>query len=103
MNRVASWLGPMVTYGLALATPVSALDVDSGQRPDAISIATDVRSPLLAIDRNRATVVERIVVQWGDALANAGTGISAEQLREMLLGMRADHLFAASLAGNLEG
>ncbi|MFO1303335.1 MAG: tail fiber domain-containing protein [Burkholderiales bacterium] len=60
-------------------------------------------SPLLAIDRNREAVVERIVAQWGDALARAGAGITAEHLREMLLGMRADQLFAASLVGSLEG
>ncbi|MFO1305471.1 MAG: tail fiber domain-containing protein [Burkholderiales bacterium] len=60
-------------------------------------------SPLLAIDRNREAVVERVVAQWGDALARAGAGITADQLREMLQGMRADQLFAASLVGSLDG
>ena len=60
-------------------------------------------SPLLAIDRNRATIADRIVTQWGDALSVSDAGLNAEQLRTMLLGLRSDHLLAASLAGNLEG
>ncbi|MFO1303327.1 MAG: tail fiber domain-containing protein [Burkholderiales bacterium] len=60
-------------------------------------------SPLLAIDSNRSTVVERIVAQWGEALLRANAGIAGDQLREMLQGMRADQLLAASLAGSLDG
>ena len=60
-------------------------------------------SALLSIDQNRNTVVERIVGEWGEAPAQSGAGITVEQLRAMLLGMRADHLLAASLAGKLEG
>ncbi|MFO1306010.1 MAG: tail fiber domain-containing protein [Burkholderiales bacterium] len=63
----------------------------------------DDASPLLAIDRNRDAVVERIVAQWGDALVRSNAGLGAGQLREMLLGMRSDQLLAASLVGNLEG
>ncbi len=62
-----------------------------------------VPSPLLSIDQNRATVVERIVGQWGDRLVSSTTGISSAQLREILFGLRADHLLAASLAGSVEG
>src|SRR5262249_790955 len=50
-----------------------------------------------------ATVIERIVTQWGEPLAKANAGLSAEQLRAMLNAMRADHLLAASLAGSLNG
>ncbi|MFO1303329.1 MAG: tail fiber domain-containing protein [Burkholderiales bacterium] len=60
-------------------------------------------SPLLAIDRNRATVVDRVVAQWGDELARSNAGITQAQLREMLLAMRADQLLAATLAGSLDG
>jgi hypothetical protein len=60
-------------------------------------------SPLLAIDQNRVTVAERIVSEWGDALVAAKAGVDREQLRALLLGMRADQLLAASLAGSLEG
>lgn len=60
-------------------------------------------SALLAIDQNRATVVDRIVSQWGAALEAAGVGVDGEQLRTMLEGLRADHLLAVSLAGSLEG
>ncbi len=89
---------------MSLAVCASAVELD---RPDgtgdASSVAKSVPSPLLAIDRNRSTVVERIVAQWGDALTRANAGIGVDQLREMLLAMRADQLLAASLAGNLEG
>ena len=60
-------------------------------------------SPLLAIDQHRATVVERIDAAWGEALAYSGAGVSRSQLREMLMGLRADQLLAASLAGSLTG
>ena len=62
-----------------------------------------VPSALLTIDQNRSTVVERIVGEWGDRLATANAGINSAQLREILSGLRADHLLAASLAGNVEG
>lgn len=62
-----------------------------------------IPNPLLAIDQNRSTVVDRVVAEWGHALATSGAGLSSEQLRSMLMGLRADHLLAASLAGNLEG
>jgi hypothetical protein len=57
---------------------------------------------LLAVDQNRATVIERIVNSWGDQLA-LEAGLSRAQLREMLAAMRADQLLAASLAGSLSG
>jgi hypothetical protein len=58
---------------------------------------------LLTIDQNRSTVVDRIVADWGDALARSNAGIDRAQLRQILERMRADHLLAASLAGSLEG
>jgi len=62
-----------------------------------------VPSALLTIDHNRTTVVERIVGEWGDRLARSNAGIDAAQLREILSGLRSDHLLAASLAGSVEG
>src|SRR5437773_41313 len=62
-----------------------------------------VPSALLTIDQNRATVVDRIVNQWGDRLVSSGASISSRQLREILSALRADHLLAASLAGSVEG
>jgi hypothetical protein len=76
----------------------------------ALSLIADNASPqhivpsaLLTIDQNRSTVVERIVSQWGDRLASTNAGLSPTQLREILNGLRADHLLAASLAGSVEG
>src|SRR5437870_12473786 len=62
-----------------------------------------VPSALLTIDQNRATVVDRIVNQWGDRVAGSNTGITSVRLRGILSGLRADHLLAASLAGSVEG
>jgi hypothetical protein len=62
-----------------------------------------VPSALLTIDQNRSTVVERIVTEWGRDLAASSAGISIEQLRSMLHGMRADYLLAATVSGSLEG
>src|SRR5258705_11275080 len=58
---------------------------------------------LLAVDQHRATVIDRVVTQWGEPLTQSGAGLNAEQLREMLGGLRADYLLAASLAGTLGG
>jgi Chaperone of endosialidase len=60
-------------------------------------------SALLTIDQNRATVIERIVGEWGDRLASSNAGITQTQLRQILTGLRSDHLLAASLAGSVEG
>src|SRR6266536_6506332 len=62
-----------------------------------------VPNALLTIDQNRPTVVERIVGEWGERLTASNAGISSAQLREILSGLRADHLLAASLAGSMEG
>jgi hypothetical protein len=60
-------------------------------------------SALLVIDQHRASVIERIVSEWGAPLEQSNAGISSVQLRAMLEGLRADHLLAASLAGSLSG
>ena len=58
---------------------------------------------LLSIDQHRATVIDRIVTQWGDQLATSSAALKPDQLRTMLNGLRADDLLAASLAGTLDG
>jgi hypothetical protein len=58
---------------------------------------------LLAIDQNRTTVVDRIVGEWGATLSRSTAGISSAQLHTLLMGLRADHLLAASLAGSPSG
>ena len=68
------------------------------------AIANDlIPNPLLAIDQNRGTLVDRIVTEWGPRLAQSSAALSPEQLRTILSGLRSDHLLAASLAGNLDG
>jgi hypothetical protein len=58
---------------------------------------------LLAIDQQRASVVERVVATWGPALATSSDSVSIDELRTRLLSLRADRLLAASLAGSEEG
>jgi hypothetical protein len=58
---------------------------------------------LLAIDQQRASVVERIVDAWGPLLARSSASVSVDELRTRLMALRADRLFAASLAGTLDG
>jgi PEP-CTERM motif-containing protein len=79
---------------------INAFEPSTGGNAMAQRIAP---SALLTIDQYRATVVERIVGEWGDRLARSNAGISAAQLRQILSGLRSDHLQAASLAGSVEG
>jgi hypothetical protein len=91
-------MSPVVAIGLLCAAFAYRATAQ-----DAATVVNYAPSPLLAIDQNRSTVVDRVVGQWGEALAQAGAGLTAEQLRELLAGLRADHLLAASLSGTLEG
>ena len=90
-----------LALAFAIGPSASAGSTDRVER----SAGTDAlgASALLAVDRHRPTIVERIVNEWGDKLAASGGGLSRQQLREILLGMRADQLLAASLAGSLDG
>ncbi|MFO1303328.1 MAG: tail fiber domain-containing protein [Burkholderiales bacterium] len=90
MASALRWVVPSIC-AILVAGPSRAVELDAAP------------SPLLAIDSNREAVVERIATQWSDALSRAGAGITRDQLREMLLGMRADQLLAASLVGSLDG
>jgi hypothetical protein len=58
---------------------------------------------LLAIDQHRATVIDRIVSQWGESLAQSDTALDVAHLRLMLETLRADDLLAASLSGTVKG
>jgi hypothetical protein len=78
----------------ALAAPPAA---------DGLVLAAAQPNALLTIDQNRTTVVDRIVSDWGEAISKSGVGLTPDQLREILSGLRADHLLAASLAGTPTG
>lgn len=90
-------------HTLLLAAWVGMLVIPEGQAQEPAAGLRVAPNALLSIDRNRTTVVERVVGAWGEALAATNAGITVEQLRAMLLGMRADYLLAASVAGSLEG
>jgi hypothetical protein len=88
------------TRPVVLTLCLAALGVGSALAQTAVHASPDA---LLAVDQNRATVIERIVADWGAALAQSNAGIDAGQLRHLLQGMRADYLLAASLAGSVDG
>jgi len=75
----------------------------AGSAANSSSYLSAAPSPLLAIDQNRSTVIDRIVGEWGEALLHSNAGIDPAQLRTMLTGMRSDYLLAASVAGTLDG
>ena len=58
---------------------------------------------LLAIDQQRTSVVGRIVTAWGPTLAKSSDYVSIDDLRQRLMNLRADRLFAATLAGTEDG
>ncbi|HJU24066.1 MAG TPA: tail fiber domain-containing protein [Casimicrobiaceae bacterium] len=73
-----------------------------------VSSATLAQPPgaadaLLAVDQQRASVVERIVEQWGPPLAKSSASIGVDDLRSRLMALRADQLLAATLTGTLDG
>src|SRR5262245_31143464 len=88
---------------LTIGLVATAMVAGSAESADAIagrqspSITSAVKpNPLLSIDQNRTTVVDRVVAQWGDALATSDAGLSKEQLQSLLTGLRSDQLLAAS-------
>lgn len=100
-SRYWPWQGLL---GALLA--VGSIGAASGTAPVVGSASTALSvqpSVLLSVDQNRETVVDRVVAEWGDALVNSGALFSKDQLRRLLIGLRADHLLAASLAGSLNG
>jgi hypothetical protein len=86
-----------------LVLSVATLAMPQAVAQESAATLRAVPSALLSIDQNRSTVVDRIVADWGDDLAKSKAGITVEQLRSTLLGMRSDYLLAASIAGSLEG
>src|SRR5947208_3165816 len=89
---------------VTMSWPAAAIDfIAAGARSSTAMSNGITPSPLLTIDQNRATVVERILASWGDALATADVGLTKDELRALLTGLRSDQLLAASLAGSLDG
>jgi hypothetical protein len=101
-RAVAFALGLVATATISL--PVAAIDsIASGNKPLPGMTSSIQPNPLLSIDQNRATVVDRVVAAWGDSLVGANAGLTKDQLQTLLTGLRSDQLLAASLAGSLEG
>jgi hypothetical protein len=87
-----------------MAAPIAAVDANAAGARSVPAIASAIQpNPLLSIDQNRNTVVDHVVAAWGDALVSANAGLTQDQLRALLTGLRSDQLLAASLAGSLDG
>jgi len=87
-----------VHHSIAAAVIAASLLLPIGaSAATGLSIAPD---PWLAVDRNRTGIVVDLVSRWDDVTKSARAGaLSETQLREALAKLRADHLFAATLAG----
>jgi len=90
----------MLLKRFAAIAVMSVASTSFGARDGSVDAGANA---LLAIDQHRSTVIDRIVTQWGGELAQSNAGVSPEQLRTMLGGLRADILLAASLAGTIAG
>ena len=66
-----------------------------------VSSALGVSDALAAIDKSRSPIVKRIVADY--ATAAAAKGISAPDLRALLMSLRADELLAATLVNDIDG
>ena len=82
-----------VALALAFPAGIAVAGPTSQHKPDT----------LLAIDANRASVIEGIVYTWGPAFEQAANGMSSDALRSLLQKLRADQLLAASVAGSFAG
>ena len=86
--------------------PVSILAIVALGLMSSIAVAQSAdrtADALLAIDQQRTSVVERIVTAWGPTLAKSSDYVSIDDLRQRLMNLRADRLFAATLAGTEDG
>jgi len=82
---------------IAVAIIAASLALPSSVSSSALPIAPD---PWLAVDRNRTGIVADLVSRWDEVTKSERAGVLSEgQLRDALAKLRADHLFAATLAG----
>jgi Chaperone of endosialidase len=103
MTRTDRKVGACHAVLIGLLAWCTGASIAAGAAAD-ISVLTSAQpSALLSVDQNRNSVIERIVAQWGVPLEQSRAGLTRDQLRTMLQGLRADHLLAASLAGSLPG
>ena len=58
-----------LTVWVSQSVMAAAIEPPSS-RDNSVPVARAIPSPLLAIDQNRDTVIDRIVGEWGDALAS---------------------------------
>jgi hypothetical protein len=98
---------------ILIGTPIHQAAAQEVRRYVPPALASDAEptfrvapSPLFAVEENRASIVEGILVSWRASLAKAYGNATPEQeaqLRSSLMALRADKLLSASLAGTLDG
>jgi hypothetical protein len=92
----------VAALGLSAFMASGAMCAAPGAPPPAATPA----SALLAVDLNRVSIVDGILARWREDLrATSGEDRDAAEsaLREGLLGLRADELLSARLAGTVQG
>ncbi len=93
-------------FSRAVAAAFAIVSIVLSVGPAAAANTTSTQSPWLAVDRNRASIVDGIVDRFQEVtLTRQGhTGVLSEAaLRVALNKLRADDLFSASLAGTYAG
>ena len=94
--------GMLLSSIVVLVQSVLVTAVAASENPVSPMPPVSTRHPLLVLEQNRASIVQRIVGEWAVELPSlpANRRISAEQLSEALWQLRSDRLLAASLAGS---
>ena len=92
----------LITLGIgaalaALAAPAATAAEVRNQAVELVGPGA-AADPLVAVEANRSGIVNRLVADHGAALA--ANGVSIEQFRQALSGLRADQLLAAALVNS---
>jgi hypothetical protein len=97
-----SVLAFVLAFALILVQSASLLAQPTPSATRQVIDTSGAQFPLLVVEQHRASIVQRIVATWGDAPAQqpGSSRMTAERLSDALYRLRADRLFAASLAGS---
>jgi len=97
---VRRFLYTSVALAATVLSPAALADRAIGTRLIGPAAAIGVTDPLLAIEASRSGIVNRLMSDHADALAQAG--VSPDTFRRALESLRADQLLAASLVNSFE-
>jgi endosialidase-like protein len=101
-ETIMARLGMLLSSIAVLLQSMLATAAAGSENPVPPMAAPSTQHPLLVLEQNRASIVQRIVGEWAAELPGLPRDrrLSAEQLSEALWSLRSDRLLAASLAGS---